>query len=173
VDGDGESACEASGTLVAVVGDDARLLIKAVKKIWQIAVHMSMRWKLGIHLVVKERITMVRQKSEIGLETMNVTRGDIRWRYIVGSPGERQRPGPTVPLLIFLGKVNMITRFMNQNPQKDVAVVHRSSTRPVLGHNDSIGFLRCRYSLKFGVPESERERVSHEQDIGYSDFCED
>jgi len=88
VDGDGESACEASGALVAVVGDDAQLLIKAVKKIWQIALHMSMRWKLGIHLVVKERITMVRQKSEIGLETMNVTRGDIRWRYIVGSPGE-------------------------------------------------------------------------------------
>jgi len=67
----------------------------------------------------------------------------------------------------------MITRFMNQNPQKDVAVVHRSSTRPVLGHNDGIGFLRCRYSLKSGVPESGRERVSHEQDIGYSDFCED
>jgi len=123
VDGDGEGVCETSGALVEVLDDRVRVAMKAVREIRQIVLHILIRWKLGICWVAEERITMARQKSEIGLETVKVMRGDSRSRYIVRLPRERWNPQPTAPSLIFPGKMNMVTRFINQNPQKDVAVV--------------------------------------------------
>jgi len=76
VGGDGEGVCEVSGALVAVLGDGVRMAMKVVRKIRQIVMHILMRWKLGICWVAEERITMARQRSEVGLETTKVMRGD-------------------------------------------------------------------------------------------------
>jgi hypothetical protein len=86
---DGESVREASEALVSELGGGVRVARKLARKVRQIVLHMLIRRKLGIHWVAKERVTMARQKSEIGLKTVNATRGGSRWRYIVGSPGER------------------------------------------------------------------------------------
>ena len=76
------------GVLIVALGDCVRVAMKVVRETRKIVLHMFVRWELGICWVVEERITMTRQKSEIGLETVKVMRGDSRRRYIVGSLGE-------------------------------------------------------------------------------------
>lgn len=58
---------------------------------------------------------MTRQKSEIGLEAANVMRGDSSGWDIVGSRRERRSLRRVAPVLISLGKTNIITSFMNQD----------------------------------------------------------
>ena len=65
---------------------------------------------------------MVRQRSEVGLETVNVMKGDRRKWYVVGSPREWCSRTTNSPVLISLGKMNIITRFMNQILRKDVTL---------------------------------------------------
>lgn len=68
---------------------DARVTINAVRNVRQTMLHMLVRWKPGIHWVVKQIIAMARQKSEIELETVGTDEGDSRRRYIMGLPRER------------------------------------------------------------------------------------
>jgi len=79
VDGDGESVCKVSGTLVVGLGDGMQdRMMEAVRKIRQVVLHMLVRWEPRTYLVVKERIAMARQESEIVLEIMSVMRNDSR-----------------------------------------------------------------------------------------------
>lgn len=57
-----------------------------------------------IYWVVKERIAMARKRSEVVLETVGVTRGESRRRYMAGSPGERRGLRRATHSFIFLGK---------------------------------------------------------------------
>jgi len=70
--------------------------MEAVRNIRQVVLHMLVRWELRPYLVVKERIAMARQESEIVLEIMSVVGNDSRWRYMVGSPRERESLRPTI-----------------------------------------------------------------------------
>ena len=78
MDGGGQTILEASGTLVTGLGDGMRVAIEAVRKIRQIVLHMFVRWKPRTYWMVKERIAMARQKSEIVLETAGVVKGGTR-----------------------------------------------------------------------------------------------
>lgn len=79
MDGDGESVCKVSGTLVVGLGDGMQdRMMEAVRKIRQVVLHMLVRWEPRTYLVVKERIAMARQESEIVLEIMSVMRNDSR-----------------------------------------------------------------------------------------------
>lgn len=99
MDGDGEGVCGVPGVIVAGLDEGVRVEMKMVRKIRQIVLQMLIRWRLWVYWVVKERITMTRQKSEIGLETTNVMRGDSRWRYIVGHPESGEAYDQHVPPL--------------------------------------------------------------------------
>ena len=78
MDGGGQNIFKASGTLVVGLGDGMRVAIEAVRKIRQIVLHMLVGWKPGTYWMVKERIAMARQKSEIVLETAGVVKGGTR-----------------------------------------------------------------------------------------------
>ena len=45
MDGDGESVCNVSGTLVVGLGDGMRMAMEAVRKIRHVVLHMLVRWK--------------------------------------------------------------------------------------------------------------------------------
>lgn len=76
--GDGEGVCKASGTVVVGLGDGMRVMMEAVRKIRQVVLHMLVRWEPRTYWVVKERIAMARQESEIVLEITSVMRNDGR-----------------------------------------------------------------------------------------------
>ena len=61
------------------LGDGMRdRMMEAVRKIRQVVLHMLVRWEPRTYLVVKERIAMTRQESEIVLEITSVMRNDSR-----------------------------------------------------------------------------------------------
>lgn len=78
IDGDGKSVCKSSGTLVTGLDGGMRVAMDAARKIRQIVLHMLVRWRLRIYWVVKERIAMARQKSEIVLEAVGAIKGGSR-----------------------------------------------------------------------------------------------
>lgn len=61
------------------LGDGMRdRMMEAVRKIRQVVLHMLVRWEPRTYLVVKERIAMTRQESEIVLEITSDMRNDSR-----------------------------------------------------------------------------------------------
>jgi len=78
VGGDGACVSNASGALVAGLVLNVRMTIEIVRKVKQIVLHMLVRWKPRINWEVKEMIAMVKQKSEIELETVNANKGGSR-----------------------------------------------------------------------------------------------